>query len=58
MLPKLLGPNFQDLLDPGQQIKYDKVHKLCHQHLVYFTSKFGILYSPLRNTQTFYQGHD
>ncbi len=40
-----------------EAIKYDSSHKNCHKHLVYFTSRFGILYSPHKNMQTFYQGH-
>ena len=39
------------------QPKYDAVHQLCQKQVVYFTSRFPILYNPQKNQQRFYQGH-
>ena len=40
-----------------QTILYDQTHENCQKYLVYFTSRFGILYSTFTNKQAFYQGH-
>jgi microtubule-associated protein-like 6 len=39
------------------KIHYDSKHDICQKYVVYFTSRFGIVYSPFKNLQTFYQGH-
>ena len=39
------------------QVRYDAVHSLCQKQVVYFTSRFPILFNPAKNQQRFYQGH-
>ena len=39
------------------QTKYDPIHQLCQKQVVYFTSRFPIIYNPAKNHQRFYQGH-
>ena len=38
-------------------IKYEVKHSMCNKALVYYTSRFGIVYNTVKSQQTFYQGH-
>jgi len=40
-----------------QQIEYEQIHGKCEKNLVYFTSRFAIIYSVSQTQQRFYSGH-
>ncbi|KAL4455920.1 hypothetical protein ABPG73_008674 [Tetrahymena malaccensis] len=39
------------------QLSYDQPHENCQRLFVYFCSRIGIVYDPVRNKQIFYEGH-
>ena len=61
MLPRLLGPQYKYIQQQGadafEPLKYEPKHQICHQFLLYFVSRIGIVYDPLTNKQMFYEGH-
>lgn len=44
ILPRILGTDYQTLLKQHQAIEYDPVHATCHKHILYFSSRIGIMY--------------
>jgi len=73
VLPTLLQENYSRFMGGGSQggtglqntasvlsslqTRYDPVHSICQKQVVYFTSRFPIIYNPAKNQQRFYQGH-
>ena len=61
LLPKLLGPQYKYLIEKGakafEPLKYEKKHLICHKHFVYYSSRLGIVFNPVKNKQDFYEGH-
>ena len=61
LLPKLLGPQYKYLIEKGakafEPIKYEKKHTTCHKNFIYYTSRLGIVFNPVKNKQEFYEGH-
>lgn len=57
ILPRILGTDYQTLLKQQQPIDYDPIHSTCYKHLVYYTSRFGVVYESGKRRQQFYQGH-
>jgi WD40 repeat protein len=57
ILPKILGTDYQTLLRQQQPIEYDRIHATCYKNLVYYSSRFGVVYDSGKRKQQFYQGH-
>ena len=61
LLPKLLGPQYRYLVEKGSKafepIKYEKKHLNWHKHFIYYSSRLGIVFNPIKNKQDFYEGH-
>ena len=41
----------------SNRITYEAKHLTCTKYVVYFTSRYGVIYTPHDNRQRFYQGH-
>ena len=57
VLPKILGTNYQSLVNNNEPLVYDVKHQICSKALVYYTARFAVVYNTAKNSQTFYQGH-
>jgi hypothetical protein len=57
ILPRILGTDYANLLRGSTFIEYDQVHTTCHKHLVYYISRFGVVFDAVKRKQSFYQGH-
>lgn len=59
-MPQVLGTiSYQQISGESNSktIKYEVKHQLCNKALVYYTSRFGVVYSTVKSQQSFYQGH-
>jgi WD40 repeat protein len=59
-MPQVLGTmNYQQIANEAIQklIKYEVKHTICSKALIYYTSRFGVIYNTVKSSQTFYQGH-
>jgi hypothetical protein len=54
ILPRILGSDYQTLLKQQQPIQYDPIHATCNKHLVYYVSRFGVVYESSKRRQSFY----
>ncbi len=60
IMPQVLGTmNYQQIANEAIQklIKYEVKHTICSKALIYYTSRFGVIYNTVKSSQTFYQGH-
>jgi WD40 repeat protein len=53
-LAKVILKNSEKAFEP---IKYEQKHITCHKHFIYYTSRLGVVFNPIKNKQEFYEGH-
>lgn len=57
ILPRILGNDYKNLLRQQNHIEYDPVHATCQKNIIYYISRFGIVFDANKRRQNFYQGH-
>lgn len=57
IMPHVLGTmSYQQIANEKIQkmIKYEVKHSVCSKALIYYTSRFGVIYNTVKSSQTFY----